>query len=324
MQYELFACVGGGVLSINGSDGIAGIASKNRSPEDWFPPMDATQVVQIDDLQVRYGDQVALRIDHMEIPEGKIIGIIGENGAGKSTFINCLLDEIAYHGSIQRSFDSRDVGVLFQKNSYDGLMKVKELISIVTKKSATDESLSQWINEFSLGGLLNKRVVSLSGGEQQRLTLCLVPYLNPSVLFLDELTTGLDYERRQQLLRIVRRFSADRTVFSVSHYFEELEDWVQYLLVLHQGAVLYWGSVEELRKLYPHYSLLQVDCAPDGIVASRHFYSPVEKSYLIVAGSMGEQNAIAQALESQGIRYLVQPCGIRSLYLLLLNDWSHQ
>lgn len=283
-----------------------------------------TNAVQIDDLQVRYGNQVALRIDHMEIPEGKVIGVIGENGAGKSTFINCLLGEIAYQGSIQRSFTNHDVGVLFQKNSYDGLMKVKELISIVTRKSVKDENLSRWINEFSLKDLLNKKVVSLSGGEQQRLTLCLVLYLNPSVLFFDELTTGLDYERRQQLLRIVRRFSSHKTVFSVSHYFEELEDWAQYLLVLHKGAVLYWGSVEELQSLYPHYSLLQVARVPDGITSSRHYYSSIEDFYSIVAGSMSEQNAIAHALEAQGIRYSIQPHGIRSLYSLLLNDRSQQ
>ena len=68
------------------------------------------------------------------IDKGDVIGIIGENGAGKSTLINCIIDKIQYSGCIKKNFSVDELGIQFQINSYNKLMKVYELIQIVTKK----------------------------------------------------------------------------------------------------------------------------------------------------------------------------------------------
>lgn len=131
-------------------------------------------LVHIRNLSVGYGGRTVLRIDDLRVDEGQVVGIIGGNGAGKSTFVKCLLGDAPYKGTVDRSFSMRDVGVLMQDNKYSGLMRVGELASIVARRPVKDVRLASWLSEFELEGLLNRRISALSGGERQRMTLAMV------------------------------------------------------------------------------------------------------------------------------------------------------
>ena len=226
-------------------------------------------LLSINNLSVVYDNVCVLNINNMNVNEGDIVGIIGQNGAGKTTLINCILGETRFNGNIIRKFDRDEIGVQFQTNSYNDLMKVNELISIVTGKRNVKKDMPDQLLKFEIMDLLNKKISSLSGGERQRLTLFLVLYLKPTVLFFDELTTGLDYEKRQKLLHVVREYSVGKTVFSVTHYFNELEGWANKLLILKRGTPVFWGTPEELTQKYPHYSLIKVAASFDKYLVVR-------------------------------------------------------
>lgn len=122
---------------------------------DWEDSM--ADLVHIRNLSVGYGGRTVLGIDDLRVDEGQVVGIIGGNGAGKSTFVKCLLGDAPYKGTVDRSFSMRDVGVLMQDNKYSGLMRVGELASIVARRPVKDVRLASWLSEFELEGLLNRK-----------------------------------------------------------------------------------------------------------------------------------------------------------------------
>lgn len=278
-----------------------------------------TQILKIKKLSVSYNNVEVLHIDSLEVNKGDIVGIIGANGAGKTTFINCVLDEVKYKGEVLCNFDKNDIGVQFQTNSYNDLMKVYELIQIVTKKRKFDDTLLNDIKEFEITTLLKKKISSLSGGEKQRLTLFLVLYLKPKVMFFDELTTGLDYEKRQKILKMIYNYSVNKTVFTVTHYFDELQNWANKLLILYKGEVIFWGSLQQLKELYPHYGILKIK---DTIETNDFIVIPdVDcNTNILIVKNKAEQTKAMNYLNKKNISFELLPCNIYSLYTLLIYD----
>ena len=208
-------------------------------------------------------------------------------------------------------------------------MKVKELITLVTGQRKYNEELKKEIERFSLTNLLDSRIGKLSGGEKQRLILFLVLYKNPKIMIFDELTTGLDYQKRIDLLNLVKEKSANKTVLVVSHYFEELNNWINKLLVLKEGQVLFYGSKEELKALYPHKAVITVKKAyyddiqlnSLGILDEDIVKDFNEDSVgIIVRNDYKKQESIISYLASQGIGYDITPCNIYPLYALLQQE----
>ena len=194
----------------------------------------------------------------VRIFSGDRVGIIGENGAGTSTLINCIIGEMPFKGKIERHFTLDDLGVQFQYNAYDARLKVGELVEIISDSKLSSADLKSEMKGFELGPLLKKKISKLSGGERQRMTLFLVLQKNPKLLILDELTTGLDYQKRQEILHTLKQKTTQKTVLSVTHYFEELAGWMGKLLILHKGHLVFWGAIDTLRERYKWcYSIIE-------------------------------------------------------------------
>lgn len=281
------------------------------------------ELLKINNLAVSYDNTTVLNISDMIVYPGDIIGIIGRNGAGKSTLINCILNEIKYDGNIERNFKQKDVGVQFQVNSYNDLMKVYELIRIVTKQNKFDSKLESLIKNFDITSMLKKKISALSGGEKQRLTLFLVLYLQPQIIFFDELTTGLDYEKRKNMLKIVRDYSKGKTVFTVTHYFDEIENWATKLLILNKGNPIFWGTPDELKELYPHYGVLKIakSFKSDEFTVIK---DENDDSSLIIVKDREEQIKAIDVLNKLNIEFEARTCNIYSLYTLLMNDQNKE
>lgn len=281
------------------------------------------ELLKINNLAVSYDNTTVLNISDMIVYPGDIIGIIGRNGAGKSTLINCILNEIKYDGNIERNFKKKDVGVQFQVNSYNDLMKVYELIRIVTKQNKFDSKLESLIKNFDITSMLKKKISALSGGEKQRLTLFLVLYLQPQIIFFDELTTGLDYEKRKNMLKIVRDYSKGKTVFTVTHYFDEIENWATKLLILNKGNPIFWGTPDELKELYPHYGVLKIakSFKSDEFTVIK---DENDDSSLIIVKDREEQIKAIDVLNKLNIEFEARTCNIYSLYTLLMNDQNKE
>ncbi len=280
-------------------------------------------ILEIDNLKVVFGENRVLDIDRrIEIKQGDVVGIIGENGAGKSTLINAVLAEIKYSGTINRNFNFDDVGVQFQSNNYNHYMRVDELIKVVTGRSVKSMELESYLNEFELKPLLKKKTGVLSGGEKQRLTLFLVVYLKPEVLFLDELTTGLDYKKREKILSIIKRYSKKRTVFSVTHYFDELNNFANKVIILHKGKCLYFGEIKELEQKIYYHRIIKIKedgiKLPEQVKQQNEIIRNEEDEVFIITKDKDELNMVLEQLADHNIEYEILGKNLYSLYILTL------
>ncbi len=282
-------------------------------------------LIKIKDLDVRVGSTSILDLNGktINISKGDVVGIIGENGAGKTTLFNCIIGRIQYTGCIKKSFSVNELGIQFQVNSYNKLMKVYELIQIVTKKVKFDNKISNELEQFELNDLLKKRIGELSVGELQRITLFLVLYLQPNVLLFDELTTGLDYKKRIELLGLVKEYCKNKTVLTITHYFEEISDWANKLLILHKGRLVFYGTINELEELHSHYSIIKVS------KKFRHDINEIccnnislidlnEQNIGIVVSDKKQHNILIEKLSQRCVQFQVELKGIYSLYMLAI------
>ena len=215
-------------------------------------------MIKIKNLKLDRG-QFCLQIKDLHIEKGDKIGIIGHNGAGKSTFINCLIGEAKYTGEIIKNTDK--IAVHLQFNNYFDI-KIKYIIEcIIGNRIKNDARIQELIEYFDFGKNLNKKYKKLSGGEKQRLTLILVLYQNGDVTILDEVTSGFDFETRNRLNKRLRDYlgESDKTVLMVSHYYEELIGFVDKIMLLDHGKVVAFDTIASLFDRYIGGSVILFD-----------------------------------------------------------------
>lgn len=220
-------------------------------------------MLKIDKLCVRYGKQTALDIDETIVFEGNDrIGIIGANGAGKSTFVKAVLGLIKYEGKIECDFKNTDIGVFMQFNNYVNTMPVKYIIeTILNTKIEKNTELKKLIEFFEFTGCLNKKYRFLSGGQKQKLTIIMVLIKESPLVFFDEMTSGIDFEARQKLMsKVVEWYEKkNSTLCFVSHYYEEIEPVVNKILLIDKGKVIAYGSKEDLFNKYCGRTVITVE-----------------------------------------------------------------
>ena len=210
-------------------------------------------MIKINNLEVKYGKNIALYIKSLDIKKGEKVGVIGSNGAGKSTFIKALLELVDYSGEIKKDIDTKDIAVHMQFNNYAETVTVKDIIElIINGKIEKKQVVKELIDFFDFSDCLNKIYKKLSGGQKQRLTLILVMASNSSLTIFDEVTSGLDFETREKLMKKLKEWYKykDTTLILVSHYYEELENLVDKLLILDNGKVVDFGNKKDLFKKY--------------------------------------------------------------------------
>ena len=211
-------------------------------------------MIKISNMSVSYGNKTVLSIkDEIEINNKERIGIIGSNGAGKTTLVNAILGLIPYKGTIESTVSHNDMAVHLQFNNYTNNIKIKYVIeAICDTKIAKNEKLKELIDFFDFEESLNKKFENLSGGQKQRMTLILVMYQDVPLVFFDEVTTGLDFVTRERLMEKIEDWykNKDTTICMISHYYEELENLIDKLLILDDGEVVAFDYTEVIFKKY--------------------------------------------------------------------------
>lgn len=210
-------------------------------------------MIQIDKLKVRYKDVLALDIDEaFTIKTNEKLGIVGSNGAGKTTFVKALLGLIPYEGRIKMDISLNDIGVHMQTNHYAEL-SCKVIMEMLLGCPISKHPLAgELVDFFEFRPLLKRRFNKLSGGEQQKFTMILVLSQQKPVTIIDEVTSGLDFENRQLMIDKIKERYKDfqGNLIIVSHYYDELEQLVDKLLILDKGKVVDYGYADELFKKY--------------------------------------------------------------------------
>ncbi len=227
-------------------------------PDGTAPP--AAAAIEVEHLAKRYGEHVAVRDVSLAVAPGEIFGILGPNGAGKTTTVECLqglrapdagrvrvlgLDPAAETGAVRRR-----IGSQLQESALPDRMRVWEALDLFASLSATRGPGSDWrtlLEQWGLGERRNAAFADLSGGERQRLLVALALVGRPEVVFLDELTQGLDPAARRVawgLIRQVRERGA--TVLLVTHHMDEAERLCDRLAIVAGGRVVAQGTAQEL------------------------------------------------------------------------------
>lgn len=211
-------------------------------------------LLTIKQLQVKYGEQIALQIDEpINFEKGERIGVIGSNGAGKTTLVKALLGLVSYQGKVITQLKPEQMAVHMQSNSYVITMPVKRIMETILNTSIREnKELQELIDFFEFGPCLPKRYNALSGGQKQKFTIIMVMMQKAELTFYDEVTSGLDFETRQKLMEKLVEWYQDKeeSLVIVSHYYEELEQLADRILLLDQGRVVACGGVKELFRKY--------------------------------------------------------------------------
>lgn len=212
------------------------------------------KVLEIKELTAYYNQVKALEIKQsITIQRGDRLAVIGTNGAGKSTFVKSCLHLIPFSGKIETDLKQEDMAVHFQENNYSDIVSVQLIIEMILHtKIKMNSKLQDLIQFFDFEPHLKKRFKQLSGGQKQRLSLILVLMQDRPLTFFDEVTSGLDFETRMNLVNKIKKYyeNKDAAVVFVSHYYEELEDLVNKILILEQGEVVCYGEPQSLFQQY--------------------------------------------------------------------------
>lgn len=221
--------------------------------------MNASPIVAaLNSATKNYGSIPALRNVSFTLARGKILSLLGSNGAGKTTAIKLLLglaqpDEgsALVFGLPPKSRRARlRTGVMLQSGGVPATLKVAEHLELFSSYYETPLPIGETIQAAGLRGLEHRPFGQLSGGQKQRLLFALAICGRPELLFLDEPTVGLDPESRRAIWKQVRLLQAGGTaVLLTTHYLEEAAALSDHVLLLDKGRILTEGSPTEIQHL---------------------------------------------------------------------------
>ena len=212
-------------------------------------------------LTKRYQNLVAVDDLNLEIRQGELFSLLGVNGAGKTTTIkmlSCLAkpnEGDAYVGGYHTVHDElqvkRIIGVSPQETAVAPNLTVKENLELMCgihgfSKSKRQEKIAELAQLFDLQQILSKKAGKLSGGWQRRVSIAMALISEPSILFLDEPTLGLDVIARSELWDIIRSLKANVTIILTTHYMEEAEALSDRIGIMKDGKLLIVGTAHEL------------------------------------------------------------------------------
>jgi len=266
-------------------------------------------MINIEQLQVKYGDFTALDVkEPISINKGDRIGIIGSNGAGKSTFIKAVLGLIGYTGKINTELKFTDMAVHMQENNYVSTVAVKYIIeAVLNTEISKNQKLKDLIDFFDFSPSLNKKFQHLSGGQKQRLTIILVLMQNASITFFDEVTSGLDFETRDALMsKIVEWYkNTDSALGIVSHYYDELKALTDKLLIIEKGRVAAFGKTAELFERFCGKVIIIIDNSEKNRQITANFPQTAAPDHLLAfpCSNTADEIGIVTKLSENNVNY---------------------
>ena len=223
--------------------------------------MDTKPVIDVLNLSKRY-ENFQLQINNLKINEGSIVGLIGENGSGKSTFLNLLLNQIKSEIGNVKIFGldyvkdeyqiKLNLGVILEQNYFPNSFSVQQIEKMLEKiYSLWDKKLyHNLIDEFDLP--TNKPISNFSRGMLVKLSFAATLSHHPRLLIADEATSGLDPIVRREILSMLKEYvnNNQMTVLLSSHILSDLEQVANYFIFMENGNILLKGSQGELLNHY--------------------------------------------------------------------------
>ena len=261
-------------------------------------------IIKIDKVSKSYGNLKAVNNLSFLVKEGEFFSFLGINGAGKSTTINMICGELSKDsGSIEVCGEEVDgnntslkekIGVVFQDSLldkslsvYDNL-KIKASLYDITGKDFLDryEELSKL---FNLKEIEKQPISKLSGGQRRRVDIARAIIHNPSILILDEPTTGLDPGTRKSIWKVLNNLRKEKnlTIFLTTHYMEEAAD-SDYIVILDKGTTIAEGTPLELKNKYASDTVYIYNVDEENIKKLGKSYKKVRDGFKIIVKDLKE------------------------------------
>ncbi len=212
------------------------------------------EAIKISNLTKSYGNHAVLKGLNFCVQQGEIFGLLGINGAGKTTSLECIEG--------LRKYDSGNItingimGIQLQSASLPKYIKVLEAVKLFAKWNNTPLDKTM-LDALGIHELAKKPYYQLSTGQKRRLHLALALTRNPDILFLDEPTAGLDVEGQISLHEEIRQLKAiGKTIILASHDMAEVENLCDRIAILSGGKIAFIGTVEQLAEtIGKHYNI---------------------------------------------------------------------
>jgi ABC-2 type transport system ATP-binding protein len=218
-------------------------------------------VIEVCGLHRRYGKYEAVRDVSFGVARGELFALLGTNGAGKTSTLEVVEGlarpaagtvRILGHDPLERAAVRPKIGVMLQEGGLPPDLTAAETARMWAGTLTDPRPVAEALALVGLEHRATVRVRQLSGGEHRRLDLALAILGRPEVLLLDEPTTGLDPQSRQQTWRLIRDLLVDgATVLLTTHYLQEAEELADRLAIMHGGAIVAAGSVAEVVAGHP-------------------------------------------------------------------------
>ncbi len=241
-------------------------------------------IVQVENLNLSYKGLHAVQNVSFSVNSGEILAVIGQNGSGKTSTVECieglrkpdsgLIQVFGKDPWMHRSEVYKEMGVQLQETEYFSKIRVEEQCRLFASFYERPADWNLLLTQMGLDEKRKRPIHKLSGGEKQRLSILLSLMGRPKLLVLDELTTGLDPEVRQNMwisFENIRKGGV--TTIMVSHYMDEVEALADKILYLEKGKQQFFGSQHEFRE-YVKERISQEEW-DDNL--------PLEKLYLMIA-----------------------------------------
>ena len=300
----------------------------------------STSVVAIDNLVKRYGDKVAVDHFSLDVKEGEILGLLGPNGSGKTTTINCLLALLKYDkGSVTifgkemkpESYDIKsEIGVVMQNVAVVETLNVYENVDFfcglyIKDKAIRKKYVEEALEFTGLTEYKKYKPMKLSGGLLRRLNIACGIAHKPKLIIFDEPTVAVDPQSRNAILEGIRKINKDgATIIYTSHYMEEVEELCTGIVIMDHGRNVASGTAKELKSSLVNRETIRIGIPnrTDKIFADikeiNHVYKVKEDGEdLVIKCDGGEHNLV------HVLSYLTDnniPFGHVSTQLPTLND----
>ena len=278
-----------------------------------------TDIVHVENLVKRYDDLIALDHFNLSIAPGEIFGLLGPNGSGKTTSINCILQLLAYDkGTIElfgepmtpaRHDLKRRIGVVPQQVAVFDELTVRENIDYFCSLYVSDRKrrralVDEAIDFVGLGDFTKFRPGKLSGGLARRLNIACGIAHKPELIFFDEPTVAVDPQSRNAILEgICRLRDEGATVVYTSHYMEEVEQICTRIAIMDKGSKIAEGTTEELKRMIKNTETITAEILQlpenvrEQIEALEHVYNVSYADNKLVARCTGGRHNLIEILK---------------------------
>ncbi|MEU0481218.1 ABC transporter ATP-binding protein [Streptosporangium sp. NPDC006013] len=223
--------------------------------------MSSTPVIDVERLNLTYGDFHAVKDLSFQVERGELYALLGTNGAGKTSTLETIEGHRTATSGTVRVFgqsprDRRAVrprmGIMLQDSGFSPDLTVRESVRLIGKLTQRTDTVERVLGVVNLTRKAGIKVSQLSGGEKRRLDFATAVYGTPELIFLDEPTTGLDIQSRDDLWDTVNKLREDgSTVVLTTHYLEEAQQYADRIGLMHKGTFHREGTVSELTRTLP-------------------------------------------------------------------------